>query len=168
MITEQGRVDALADGFAWVVCRRQAGCERCAEGHGCGGGLLGRWLGDRLHRVQAVVRSGDVRVGDTVLLGLEPAALVRGALIAYGIPLGALLVGAVLGNWIYPGQGDLPAIVAAMLGLLSALLIVRRYSRRLLLDPRYQPVVLGRMSGCASSRVSDRLSGRPDDIVDAR
>ena len=59
MITETGRVLQVEGEWALVACRRQVECARCAAGRGCGGGVLGKLLGDRLHHVRAA--TGAIR-----------------------------------------------------------------------------------------------------------
>ena len=145
MIVEPGRVVELDNAAAWVICERQAGCERCMEGRGCGGGLIGRWLGGRLHRVRAIRRPPDVSIGDCVLLGLEPSALVRGALLVYGLPLAMLIAGALLGALIWQAGSELPVLLVSAAGLISGLALVRHLSHRWTENPRYHPVILRRL-----------------------
>ncbi len=145
MITESGRVERLEDGFAWVVCAGQSGCVRCAEGRGCGGGLLGRLLGDRLHRVRALPGGHALRAGDRVELGLQEAALLRGALRVYGLPLLGL-IGLPLTVRLMTGMsGDGTMLIAALAGLAAGLMMARRGSTRLARDPLYQPHVIRRL-----------------------
>ena len=79
MLLETGRVEVVQEQFAWVACAARSDCQRCREGKGCGGGLLGRLLGDRLHRVRACHDGRALQTGDRVELGLAETALVRGA-----------------------------------------------------------------------------------------
>lgn len=142
MIEEQAEVTAIDADGAWVACRAQAGCARCAEGRGCGGGLLGRWLGDRLHRVY-VIHQGGLAVGDCVVIGLDERAVLRAALLVYGVPLGALLAGAWLGHVLY--ASDLAALAGAALGLLVGFGWVRAFSRKIRRHRGFQPAVLRRV-----------------------
>jgi glycosyltransferase involved in cell wall biosynthesis len=72
---------------AWVACQRQVECQRCAEGRGCGGGVLGRLLGDRLHKIRAATGSVAVAPGDQVLIGLGEDVVLRAAAAVYLVPL---------------------------------------------------------------------------------
>lgn len=141
MIEEQGEVTALDDAHAWVLCRAQQGCARCDAGRGCGGGVLGRWLGDRLHRVRAL-HSGGLKVGDCVVIGVDERVLMRAAAVIYGIPLTALLIGAVAGQaW---AGSDGGALAGAAAGLLAGFTWVRAISRKMLSHRLFQPAVLRR------------------------
>ncbi len=152
MLLETGRVEAVQKQFAWVACAAQSDCQRCREGKGCGGGLLGRLLGDRLHRVRACHDGLVLETGDRVELGLSEAALVRGALQVYGIPLaGFLLLPALLG--LLGGvSNDFALLFAGLGGLFAGLWFARRRARRVETDPRYQPVITRRLSPACSRR----------------
>lgn len=148
MILESGRVARLEGHFAWVVCESRTDCARCAEGKGCGGGLLGRWLGNRLHEVRAVAGADDLAPGDRVLLGLPETALLAGAAVVYLAPLLVFLAGAVVGGWLGGEAADGAQIIGAVIGLGLGLAWVRVYSRRVALDSRFQPRVVRRIEPC--------------------
>jgi sigma-E factor negative regulatory protein RseC len=149
LITETGRVVEVQGEWAWVACRRQVECARCAEGRGCGGGVLGRLLGDRLHKVRAATGSIDVAPGDQVLIGLAEDAVMRAAAAVYLVPLLLALAGGGAAVAL-TGGGDLPAIVGAVTGLLVGFRWARGYGQRNAADPSLQPVILRRTDGgCA-------------------
>lgn len=141
MVEEQAEVTALEGRHAWVSCRAQAECRRCAEGRGCGGGLIGRWLGDRLHRVR-VVHDGGIAVGDCVVIGVDERLLVYAASVVYGIPLVGLFAGAGLAQWWYGTDGA--AMAGALLGLAAGFAAVRAISRRMRTQRLFEPAVLRR------------------------
>lgn len=146
MITETGRVLQVDGEWALVACRRQVECARCAAGRGCGGGVLGKLLGDRLHQVRAATGAVPVAAGDRVLIGLSEDAVLRAAAAVYLVPLLAALAGAVALGLLLPG-GELGAIAGAALGLLLGLRWARTYGERHGTDPNLQPVVLGLSDG---------------------
>jgi len=144
LITETGHVVELDHGHAWIACRRQVECARCAEGKGCGGGLIGRMLGDRLHRVRAVNGGLALAPGDRVMIGLDEDAVMRAAFVVYLAPLVAAVGAGALG-WATLG-GDAWAAAGALAGFGAGLAWARSYSRRHEADPRFQPVVLQRIA----------------------
>jgi sigma-E factor negative regulatory protein RseC len=154
LITEAGRIVQVDGAWAWVVCRRQAECARCAEGRGCGGGILGRLLGDRLHKVRVATGSMDVAPGDQVLIGLREDAVMRAAAAVYLVPLLLALAGGGAAVAL-TGGGDLPAIAGAVAGLLAGFRWARGYGRRNAANPSLQPVILRRTdgAGCAGGSV---------------
>jgi sigma-E factor negative regulatory protein RseC len=145
VITETGQVLEIEGSHAWVACRRQVECARCARGEGCGGGIIGKMLGDRLHRVRAATGGILVAPGDRVRIGLDEGAVMRAAFVVYLAPLAAAVVAAALA-WSLVG-GDAAAALGAMAGLGGGLVWARRYSRGHEHDPRFQPVVLERVAG---------------------
>lgn len=151
MITETGRVLEVEGDWAWVACRRQVECARCAEGRGCGGGVLGRLLGDRLHKVRAATGSVAVTPGDQVLIGLGEDVVLRAAAAVYLVPLLLALAGGAVATGLTAG-GDLAAIIGAACGLVLGLGWARGYSRRSAADASFNPVILRRTdgAGCGS------------------
>lgn len=97
-------------------------CKRCAEGKGCGAGLLGGPAKSR--QVSAVLTAGlRVQNGDQVSLDLAPRNLLQAAIIVYGYPLSAALIAALLA--VSVGLGDLAAAVSAVLGVFAGVLLAR-------------------------------------------
>lgn len=131
----------VADGVAWLRCESQAGCQRCAEGRGCGGGIFARLLGDRLQEIPVSVTE-PVEADDWVMVGLEPVAVQNAAFLMYGLPLGLLLLGAIIGDRV---GGDLPALLLGGLGLAAGFVGARLLSRQGERGQRYQPVMLRRL-----------------------
>lgn len=152
MLLESGRVERVQDGFAWIVCASQTDCQRCREGKGCGGGLLGRLLGDRLHRVRAVNPEYALGPGDRVELGLQESALVRGALQVYGWPLAGFFLMPLIVAEFGPASNDFVLLFTALLGLLAGIAIAAYRARRVASDPRYQPVIIRRLDSDCSGR----------------
>lgn len=141
MIEEQAEVTEVNGGYAWVACRAQQDCARCATGNGCGGGLLGRWLGDRLHRVR-VTHDGSVRVGECVVIGVDERVVLHAAAVVYGVPLVALGVGALAGEAVF--ASDAGAFGGLVAGLAAGFLWVRSFSRKIPVQRWFQPAVLRR------------------------
>ena len=83
--------------------------------------------------------------GDEVMVGLADGVLLRGALLAYLLPLALLLAGALLGEAVFAGAGEEPVILSGTIGLGLGFLAVRVMSRRFREDIRFQPVVLRRV-----------------------
>lgn len=150
MITETGRVLEIEGEWAWVACRRQVECARCAEGRGCGGGVLARLLGDRLHKVRAATGSVAVVPGDLVVIGLGEDVVMRAAAAVYLVPLLLALAGGAAAAAL-TGGGDPAAILGAAAGLILGLRWARGYGQRNAANAALQPVILRRTdgTGCA-------------------
>ncbi len=143
MIEERAVVAEAGAGYAWVEIQRRSACGGCQAGDGCGTAALAKiWSGGQV-RVRAMSEL-SLRPGDAVIVGLADGVLLRGALLAYLLPLALLLAGALLGQAVFAGAGEEPVVVSGVLGLGLGFLAVRVLSRRFRDDVRYQPVVLRR------------------------
>ncbi|MBB4304379.1 sigma-E factor negative regulatory protein RseC [Rhodobium orientis] len=101
---------------------RTAGCASCAAKSGCGTAALGSVLGGKASRLR-MINDVDARVGDRVVLVLPENALLRAAIVAYMLPLLAMIVAAATAAGF--GAGDLGAGLAAAVGLGAGLLAAR-------------------------------------------
>jgi len=141
MIEERARVAEAGDGYAWLEIQRQSACGSCHASGGCGTATLAKLWGGRPARTRAV-SDLPLRPGDEVIVGLADGVLLRGALLAYLLPLALMLAGALLGEAAFAGVGDEPVALLGALGLGLGFLAVRVSSRRWQDDTRFQPVVL--------------------------
>ena len=118
-------------------------CERCESGKGCGAGLLGRESGEK--RVEAVVAENlTVESGDLVSVVLAPRNILRAAVIVYGYPLfGAVSAASIVFG---AGLGDAYGAIAALIGLVSGILLARLRlgNTRCLRD--FTPTIVDRLS----------------------
>ncbi|MGI9236697.1 MAG: SoxR reducing system RseC family protein [Woeseiaceae bacterium] len=151
MENPRGRVIAVNSGEtqpqALVEIDAIVQCARCAEGRGCGAGLLGSPPGSR--RIEALVSTGlTIGAGDEVRIELAPSDLLRASLIVYGTPLFGAVVGALAAYAI--GLGDLHAVLAAMAGIVSGLLLARTRLRKSGCLRRFTPTVVERISSTQS------------------
>jgi sigma-E factor negative regulatory protein RseC len=145
VIEETARVVNVEPGYAWVETMRQSSCGSCSARGGCGTSVLGKVLGQRSVRVRAVDKVGAA-VGEEVVVGLDDAALLRGSLAVYMLPLIALIAGALIAETIAPqwGLGEGFVMFAGIAGLALGFLWLRLFSRRVVTDLRYQAVILRR------------------------
>jgi len=143
MENPRGRVIAVnsnaASPHALVEVDAVVECARCAEGKGCGAGLLGASTGSR--RVDALIRAGlSVSEGDEVCIELAPKNVLHASLIVYGWPLGGAVIAAFIAY--SAGLGDAYAALAAIAGLSTGLLLARRQLRSSRCLRRFTPMVV--------------------------
>ena len=146
MPTETARVIALEADALWVETVRRSTCGGCAARKGCGHALLDRTLGVQRGRIRALpgqLDSSQYRIGDQVLLDIADHSILRGSLVAYGLPLLGMVSGALAAVQLLPGNGDLLAVLGAAAGLLAGYALVRGHGARHRDDPRFQPVLQG-------------------------
>ena len=148
MIEETARVVAVEGDIAWVETHRQTACGSCAANKGCGTTTLAKVLGNRMVRLRAL-NTAQAKVGDEVVVGLEEGMLLRGSLAVYVAPLLLMLFLGALAESVARNLqldgADGVALLAGALGFGLGMLWVRRYSRRISDDARYQPVILRRV-----------------------
>lgn len=145
MENPRGRVIAVngnaASAHALVEVDAVVECARCAEGKGCGAGLLGASAGSR--RIDALISAGlTVREGDEVSIELAPRNVLRASLIVYGWPLAGAVIAALIAYG--AGLGDAYAALAAVIGLSTGLLLARRQLRSSRCLRRFTPMVVER------------------------
>jgi sigma-E factor negative regulatory protein RseC len=136
MIEAKGIVVSV-EGAQAEVRLDETGCGRCHEEGGCGGHNLGAML-CRNPRIYQVNNPAGAEVGQRVTVVVAEGAVRRSALLAYGLPLFALLLCAALGQAV---AGDLGAIAGAGLGLLSGWGLSRNLQRRAGAEGWHQPYI---------------------------
>jgi sigma-E factor negative regulatory protein RseC len=142
MVEEQAMVVALNDEVAMLEVIRRKPCGLCGQTRGCGISMWGKLFRHRPHVFKAPNRI-DAKVGDFVIVGVEERALLRGALLVYGVPLVAMLAGALVASLAWDGvHRDTSTVIGAVLGLIVGLLWVKGYTAGHVCDSRYQPVIL--------------------------
>ena len=146
MKNPRGRVITVADlessPHAIVEVDAAVHCARCAEGKGCGAGLLGGGRGIR--RVDARIGAGvTVREGDEVRIELKPSRILYASLLVYGLPLCGALAGAGIG--FLAGLGELDAAGAAIVGIVAGLLVARMRLRRDDCLRQFRPTIVERL-----------------------
>lgn len=145
MIEQGATVVAVERGAAWVETQRHSACGACAMNKGCGAGLFAKAFGFSSPKLRVVDTRG-VTVGDQVVIGIDERALVRGSFAAYMMPVLFMLGFAVMGEFIggkwFAVESELPTLLSGIAGLCTGLLWLRRYTRRIIDDGRYHPVIL--------------------------
>lgn len=147
MIEEQAQVVELTSDGIWVETQRRTACGQCAANKGCGTATLAKVLGNKRSRVRALnPKATLVAVGDEVIIGIDEQALVRGSLVVYTVPLLSLfifgLLGQMLGTQLLLESPELLSIGFSIFGLVLGFAWVRRFTRHIASDERYQPVLL--------------------------
>ena len=133
MLTTTAKVIAIHAQGVEVCARSSAGCERCAQGQGCGGGLIGALLDKGETRLLARSGASTIQVGDWVALHLSSGALLKAAAVAYLIPLASMVV-FVLGSFAMGMRNDLWLALTAAVGLAIGRTVAGRYMDRTGID----------------------------------
>ena len=133
MIRRLGTVLRVEGNLAWVECARGGMCAVCPGRGACETALLSGV--PPLHRLRARTSARHLCPGAEVVVGVPDGALLRAAMLAYGLPLAALVCGAALGSIAGPVGGGVGAAVGLAAGAAFATLAGRT-------GPACAPVIL--------------------------
>ena len=147
MVEEQAVVVDVDNEVAMLEVIRRTPCGLCGQTRGCGVSLWGKVF---RHPPQILRAANQVkaRTGDLVIVGIEEQALLKGSLLAYGVPLIAMMAGALIAMAFWTGQGnqDVGAVLGAALGLVIGLVWIKGHAAGYGLGSRSQPVILRLMT----------------------
>lgn len=136
-----GVVTRVEHGYAYVdVGPRAAGCGRCHEPGGCGGGLTADRATSRTYRLPNRI---GARVGDDVVLTIPGGALLKVSLLAYLFPVALVIAGAVTGAVV----SDAAAIGGGAVGLAFGVAMLNFAERRM--SSAREPLLAMRIKSCA-------------------
>jgi len=156
MIEETAVVVRCQGEHAWVEAQRKSACGQCQLNKGCGTSVLARVVGRKVTRMR-VLNPLQASEGETVVIGLHESAMLSGSLAIYLVPLLSLLLFAITGKVVAEqlmiAAVEAVSILFAIIGMLLAIVWLRRFTRRIADDSRYQPVILQRLpsSGLSAS-----------------
>jgi len=157
MFTERGVITAVKHDVVVVLCRSKVDCQRCAEGKGCGGGILARWLGDRNYQIQAVYDQQILNPAPGALaeISLPAQRLVKLAALTYGLPILLMVLVLLSVTQFFPKLHEVIQVILALLSLyggfkLAAYFIQRSHQQGELL-PTLQSVGM-RSTSCGLSK----------------
>ena len=130
-----GTVESTADCGVTVALAPRIACTACRSVSGCGlGSLLSLFARRNSHQLRVTLDAPlTISVGDPVGFSIDSHRLIGLALLAYGLPMFGLLVGAVIATAVTPGGGDLPAAIGAIGGAAAGWIILKlcRFDHRL-------------------------------------
>jgi sigma-E factor negative regulatory protein RseC len=144
MIEQTAVVVELDEEFAWVEAERESTCGKCAAKAGCGTSVLSRLVGNKVARMRAINKPG-AQIGDTVIVGLKEAAMLKGSVAIYLLPLLFMFLFAITGKLVavqVQAATEVFSIIFGTAGLVVGGLWLLRFTRRIQHDDQYQPVIL--------------------------
>lgn len=138
MIEETGIVTHTEGNIAKVVVQRRGECEGCGARGVCEPSEGGMEI-EALNPLQA-------KTGERVKIAIRAAAYLKGSIIVYGLPLTALIVGAILGKNIAEKffkelNSDIAAAVLGFAFLLITFIIIKVWSKKAETKVEYKPVI---------------------------
>ncbi len=138
MIEEEGTVAEVEGGIAKVAVLKKSACEQCAASGVC-------HPGDQEY-LEAANPLG-AKKGQRVKVVLAPQIYLKASIILYGIPMVALVAGAIIGKNIairYAGEpnSDLWAFIAGMACMVISFLFIRSYNKKVEKTQKYKPMIV--------------------------
>lgn len=130
---------AETDGdIAKVAVLKKSACEQCAASGVCHPGDA-----EYLEAANPL----NAKKGDTVKVVLAPQLYLKASLILYGVPMAALIGGAIAGKnlalrWSGEHNSDLWAFVAGMACMVVSFLFIRSYNKKVEKTQKYKPMIV--------------------------
>ncbi len=134
LLEESARVIEVSDGRLIAETASRSSCSHCGAGS-CSTSVVAKLFGLRRNRL-VVANTLGARVGDEVVVGIPDQVLVSASLLAYLLPLVAMLGVTAVGDRL--GLSEFPLSLLALSGLASGFLTVRWHLRRSA-SQRYEP-----------------------------
>lgn len=143
MIEENGKVISKQGKQVWVSTLRKTACGSCEAKNACGQSALSKLLSPEANHVLAIDPIG-VEIGDHVVIGIPEDIVLKSSLLMYLLPLLALIVGAVMANFLpfSSVNPDLLAGIGGIVGFLLGLALVKWHGSKNRNNESYQPTVL--------------------------
>ncbi len=140
MIEEEGIVVEVVGGNAKVAILKKSACESCSAAGVCHPEDADRSL------MEATNPLGAAK-GQKVKVVLAPQVYLKASIILYGIPMVALVGGAIIAKNLairYSGEAnsDLWAFVAGMACMLLSFFFIRAYNKKVEKTQEYKPVIV--------------------------
>ena len=139
MAIEEGIVIHTHDTLARVKTTKSSSCKACTARDSCHGSETGKIM-----EVDAINGAG-AREGDRILLHFETASLLKACFLLYVLPVGFMLLGAVLGNWLALQTGVNTSLLSAVSGFLMLILsfmLIRLKANSLGQSDAYKPKII--------------------------
>jgi sigma-E factor negative regulatory protein RseC len=117
MIEEQVVITSIDQSGAWVEGMQQSACGSCSAKAGCGQHAMTQ-LGRKVSLWLPLEHLSDTvgfNVGQQVVVGLPEGAILRSTVVLYGMPLFALVLGAIIGHAAWGEVGSILMSVVSML-----------------------------------------------------
>ncbi len=138
MIEEEGIVAEIEGNIAKVAIVKKSACEQCSASGVC-------HPGDQEYLEAANPLNAEK--GQKVKVAIAPQLYLKASIILYGIPMVALISGAIIAKNIavhYVGEenSDLWAFIAGMAFTFISFLFIRSYNKKVEKTHKYKPVIV--------------------------
>ena len=139
MATEEGVVIHTQDAMARVETTQSRACKGCSSKGSC------HITADGKRSEVLALNLAGARTGDRILMQIETASLLKACFLLYILPVGCMLVGAILGHWVALVLDRDTSIISALSGfsaLALSVMAIRSTANRMGQRDAYKPKIL--------------------------
>lgn len=145
MLSETGKVVRFDGDAVWIQTIRHSVCGSCQARMGCGQNLLNQLVGATAEiKVDLTGQVDKIKEGDIIEIGIEEGAIVAASLLAYGVPLFALVLAVVLADNMQ--LSVVGVLLACGLGLLAGISISRVFLASRFRSDFFEPTFIRKVS----------------------
>lgn len=148
MITQPAKVLHSFDDYCVVETIPKSACPRCAEGKGCGGGILAQAFANKTYQLRVPYSStlndqeiSEPAVGSPVMVAMSSNGLLLASVVMYLLPLLSMIALAVVTS-IWISNADSYTVSAALLGLGIGAMVASKLSKFLIASGVTQPHII--------------------------
>ena len=145
MITQPAKVLHSFDDYCVVETIPKSACPRCAEGKGCGGGILAQAFANKTYQLEVPLSetlsdqvSSAPRAGTVVMVAMSSNGLLLASAVMYLLPLLVMIIFA-LATSIWISDADGYTLSSAVIGLGIGALLASKLSKLLIISTVTEP-----------------------------
>lgn len=116
-----------------LSCEQQTSCSSCSSQKSCGTGVVTKAIGNKSLSWHLRTEK-SVKVGQVVEIGFPESSLIKSAMAVYLLPLFGLIIGAMIGHFLFVpiiGGGEGVIILTSALFTAGGMFVAKRISRPL-------------------------------------
>jgi len=127
MIKQPARVVVETESSYQLETLPKSACPRCAEGKGCGGGILAQAFANRTYKISIDKRQSQLSINQLVQIGIHSTVLIRASILLYLFPLVFMIASASIAATII-NNNDLVTVSASAIGFLLGIATTKKLS----------------------------------------
>lgn len=139
MIEEIAIISKIEQYQVYVESRQNNACGGCIQKDTCATSVLDKFFKKRSVAVD-VDNNINLTVGDTVIVTINEAVLLRTSVLLYLLPLMLMFISTLIGECLIP-EGQLSLAFIAISSLLLSLFCINRYQHSYLINYSVRPVI---------------------------
>lgn len=147
MIEEMAKVQSVSGQWVSVLTMQTSGCNKCSEAKSCSTSILSKFFANK--EIKLNLQSDlSLKAGDEVMLGIKESVFLGLTGLVYLVPLCALFICAVLGEYLSQSLGiesEWLTILFAIAGFVGCFLWIKNSALKFLPLDKVNPVILKKL-----------------------